>query len=104
MVGEVFQAAGGKAGKLSVMDKLQEYQVAARSDGFVEVADGDDANVAWFRSELPDRNSTVHKRLCIDSLTSTATVYWETDGAKLNSLTFRTVSSMKAWFTLHPTK
>ena len=84
------------------MDKLQEFQVAALGDGYVEVADGGDVNVAWFRNELPDRNTNVHKRLCIDSMTSTATVFWETDGAKLNSLTFRSVSSMKAWFTLHP--
>src|ERR1700751_4530622 len=97
MVREVFHGRTGKPRKLAAMDKLQEFQVAARRDGFVEVPDGDDANVAWFRNELPDRNTNVHKRLCIDSLSSCATVYWETDGAKLNSLTFRTVSSMKAW-------
>jgi hypothetical protein len=80
------------------MEKLQEFQTAARVDGFVEVNDGDDENVAWFRNELPDSGTNVHKRLCIDSLSGSATVYWETDGSKLNSKTFRTVSSMKAWF------
>jgi hypothetical protein len=83
------------------MVKLQEFQAAARVDGFVEVKDGDDENVAWFRNELPDSGSSVHKRLCIDSLSGSATVYWETDGSKLNSKTFRTVSSMKAWFSLN---
>jgi hypothetical protein len=83
------------------MEKLQEFQTAARVDGFVEVNDGDDENVAWFRNELPDSGSNVHKRLCIDSLSGSATVYWETDGSKLNSKTFRTVSSMKAWFSLN---
>jgi hypothetical protein len=33
------------------MEKLQEFQAAARIDGFVEVKDSDDANVAWFRNE-----------------------------------------------------
>ena len=86
------------------MEKLQEFQAAARIDGFVEVKDSDDANVAWFRNELPDLETKVHKRLCIDSLTSSATVYWETTGAKLNSKTFRTVSSMKAWLSLNPVR
>jgi hypothetical protein len=42
--------------------------------------------------------------LCIDSLTSSATVYWETAGAKLNSKTFRTVGSMRAWLSLNPAR
>jgi hypothetical protein len=86
------------------MEKLQEFQTAARIDGFVEVRDSDDASVAWFRNELPDPETKVHKRLCIDSLTGSATVYWETTGAKLNSKTFRTVSSMKAWLSLNPVR
>jgi len=83
------------------MEKLQEFQAAARVDGFVEVKDSDDASVAWFRNERPDSGTSVHKRLCIDSLTCSATVYWETPGSKLNSKTFRTVSSMKAWLSLN---
>jgi len=86
------------------MEKLYEFQVAARGDGFVEVAESEDASVAWFRSTLPDLATNVHKRLCIDSLTSSATVYWETVGAKLNSKTFRTASSMKAWLSLNPAR
>jgi hypothetical protein len=86
------------------MEKLQEFQIAARGDGFVEVADNEDAGVAWFRNTLPDNATNVHKRLCIDSLTSSATVYWETAGAKLNSKTFRTASSMKAWLSLNPAR
>jgi hypothetical protein len=86
------------------MEKLQDFQVAARGDGFVEVAGGEDANVAWFRNASPDAGTNVHKRLCVDSLTSSATVYWETAGAKLNSKTFRTASSMKAWLSLNPVR
>jgi hypothetical protein len=86
------------------MQKLQDFQVAARGDGFVEVADSEDESVAWFRSTSADPETNVHKRLCLDSLTSSATVYWETAGAKLNSKTFRTASSMKAWLSLNPTR
>jgi hypothetical protein len=86
------------------MDRLQEFQVAARGDGFVEVQDNEDGSVAWFRNTLPDPETNVHKRLCIDSLTSSATVYWETAGAKLNSKTFRTVGSMRAWLSLNPAR
>jgi hypothetical protein len=83
------------------MEKLQEFQAAARIDGFVEVEESDDPNIAWFRNDLPDPETKVHKRLCIDSLTGCATVYWETTGAKLNSKTFRTVSSMRTWLSLN---
>jgi hypothetical protein len=86
------------------MEKLQDFQVAARGDGFIEVKDSEDGSVAWFRNALPDPDTNVHKRLCIDSLTSSATVYWETTGAKLNSKTFRTVSSMRAWLSLNPVR
>jgi hypothetical protein len=86
------------------MEKLQDFQVAARGDGFIEVKDNEDGSVAWFRHGLSDPDTNVHKRLCIDSLTSSATVYWETSGAKLNSKTFRTASSMRAWLSLNPVR
>ena len=86
------------------MERLQDFQVAARGDGFVEITDDVDASVAWFRNSSPDPETNVHKRLCIDSLTSSATVYWETAGAKLNSKTFRTAASMKAWLSLNPAR
>ena len=86
------------------MDKLQEFQVAARGDGFVEVKDSEDGSVAWFRNALPDAETNVHKRLCVDSLTGSAAVYWETAGAKLNCKTFRTASSMRAWLSLNPVR
>jgi hypothetical protein len=62
------------------MEKLQDFQAAARSAGLVEVPNGHDASVAWFRNSVPDAETKVHKRLCIDSLTRSATVYWEIEG------------------------
>jgi hypothetical protein len=44
------------------MDRLQEFQVAARGDGFVEVQDNEDGSVAWFRNALPDPETNVQQR------------------------------------------
>jgi hypothetical protein len=49
------------------------------------------------RNVLPDVESSVHKRLCIDAMTNGATLYWETAGAKVNSKTFRTVIGLREW-------
>jgi hypothetical protein len=84
------------------MERLQAFQVAARGDGFVEVSEVEDGSAVWFRNALPDVESKVHKRLCIDGLTNSATIYWETTGAELHSKTFRTVSSFQEWLGLHP--
>jgi hypothetical protein len=80
------------------MNKLQEFQSAARDNGYAEANEYDAENAVWFRKATPDQGTEVHKRLCIDSLTDSATVFWQTVPAKLNSKTFRTVSSLKEWF------
>jgi hypothetical protein len=86
------------------MNNLQDFQLAARGDGFIEITGGEDESVAWYRNALPDSESNVHKRLCLDNVTHSATIYWETAGAKLNSKTFRTASSLKAWLSLNPVR
>ena len=83
------------------MHSLKGFQAVACENGFVEVGDADGGTVLWFRNATADTGSAVHKRLCLDSLTNTATVFWETPpSAKLNSLTFRTVSEFRAWLGL----
>jgi hypothetical protein len=82
------------------MAKLQEFQAVARENGFLEVSESEEANTAWFRNATPDAGSNVHKRLCIDSLTNSATIFWESVPAKLNSMTFRTASALREWFAL----
>jgi hypothetical protein len=84
------------------VERLQAFQVAARRDGFVEVNEVDDGSAVWFRNARPDFETNVHKRLCIDGVTNSATIYWETVGAQLNSKTFRTVLSLQEWLGLHP--
>jgi hypothetical protein len=82
------------------MEKLQEFQCAARDNGFIEVGESEEGSTVWFRNTTPDAGTDVHKRLCIDSLTNSATVFWESVPPKINSMTFRTVSSLRAWFAL----
>ncbi len=82
------------------MEKLHEFQSVARENGFIEVGESEQGSTVWFRNATPDTGTDVHKRLCIDSLTNSATVFWETVPAKLNSMTFRTVPALRAWFAL----
>ena len=84
------------------MERVHAFEVAARWNGFVEVNKADDGSAVWFRNELPDVESSVHKRLSIDAITNSATIYWETPGAKVSSKTFRSVSSLQDWLGLHP--
>jgi hypothetical protein len=80
------------------MNKLQLFESAARENGYAETNQYDGGDSVWFRKAAPDAGTDVHKRLCIDRLTDSATVFWQTPPAKLNSKTFRTVSSLKDWF------
>jgi hypothetical protein len=82
------------------MQKPQDFQSVARENGFVEVGESEQGSTIWFRNSRPDAGSDVHKRLCIDSLTNSATVFWETVPIKLNSMTFRTTSELRSWFAL----
>jgi hypothetical protein len=77
------------------MLKLQEFQSTARDNGFLEVGESEEGSTVWFRKTTPDKDTDVHKRLCIDSLTNSATLFWETVPAKLNSRTFRSVSALQ---------
>ena len=83
------------------MQCLKDFQAVARDHGFVEVCDAEDGNVLWFRNVTADAGSSVHKRLCVDSLTNSATVFWETaPSATLKAKTFRTASELGAWLRL----
>ena len=43
-----------------------------------------------------------HRRLCLDGLTNSATIYWQPVGDQVNSKTFRTVSGFQEWLESHP--
>jgi hypothetical protein len=84
------------------MEILQQLRSAVRENGFIEVGESRDGSAAWFRKVTPDANTSVHKRLSIDSLTNSATVFWETAPTQLHSKTFRNVKSLEDWFALRP--
>jgi hypothetical protein len=79
---------------------LQAFQTAARQCGFVEVNESEEGTVLWLRKRAPDTARETHQRMCIDSLTNSATVYWMTVPGKVNSKTFRGVPALQEWFQL----
>jgi hypothetical protein len=84
------------------MEKLQAFQVAARECGFVAVEECEDGTVLWLRKASPDAATDTHQRMCMDSLTNSATIYWMNDRGKVDSKTFRSAATFQEWFALHP--
>jgi len=81
-----------------LMERLHEFEAAARENGFVEVGESEEERTVWFRKATPDTDTDVHRRMCVDSQTNSATVFWATLPWKINSKTFRTVSALQEWF------
>jgi hypothetical protein len=84
------------------MERLQAFQTAAREVGFIEVSECADGTALWLRKGRPDTARETHQRMCIDSVTNSATVYWIGIPGKLNSKTFRGVSALQQWFEQKP--
>jgi hypothetical protein len=71
--------------------------MAARENGYGEINGNVEGSIVLLRKATPDVGTDVRKRLYIESLTDGVTVFWQTVPAKLNSKTFRTVSSLRDW-------
>jgi hypothetical protein len=84
------------------MTQTRTLQVAAVEDGFIEVNRVEDGSAVWLRNNRPDVGTNFHKRLCVDYLTNSATIYWQTAKVPFNSKIFRTVSSLQEWLGSHP--
>jgi hypothetical protein len=84
------------------MVKLQEFQTAARNLGFIEVNEVAEGTVLWLRKSKPDTAREMDQRMCIDSLTNSATVYWMISPGKVNSKTFRGVPALQEWLDIPP--
>jgi hypothetical protein len=84
------------------METLQAFQTVARERCFIEVNEIVGEKVPWLRKNAPNTRRETHERMCIDSLTNSATVYWMTVPGKLNSKTFRGVAALREWFELKP--
>jgi hypothetical protein len=82
------------------MNNVERFKSAALENGYCKADEYESGNVMWFTQMPPDGGRETRKRLCIDSLTDSVTVFWQTAPAKLNSKTFRTVSSLEEWFGL----
>lgn len=83
------------------MKVLQEFQVAAREGGFVEVEECGAGTVLWLRKETQDTATKTHQRICIDSLLKSVTIYWMNVVGKIDSKTFRTALGLREWFALN---
>ena len=84
------------------MEKLQAFQTAAREGGYLEVNESAEGTVLWLMKNTPDTAGETNQRMCIDSLTNSATVFWKTVCGKLDSKTFRSVPALQEWFELRP--
>jgi len=80
------------------MEKLQAFQVTAREGGFVAVEESEDGTVMWLKKATADAED----RMCLDSMTSSATVYWATIPWKINTKTFRAASALHEWILSRP--
>jgi hypothetical protein len=76
------------------MGIVQKFNPVVRENDFVEVSKSKDGTTAWLRK------TSSNMSLCIDDLTNSATIFWETGGAQLGSKTFRTATSLQDWFAL----
>jgi hypothetical protein len=80
------------------MEKLQAFQAAACEGGFVAIEESEEDTVLWLKKATAEAED----RICLDSLTNSATVYWATIPWKINSKTFRDVSALRAWILSRP--
>ena len=64
--------------------------------------EGDDGGVLWLRQQSPDAVTKTHQRICLDSQTNSATVYWMNSLEKVVSKTFRSAAALRAWLALDP--
>ncbi len=80
------------------MEMLSAFQNVARKHGFVDAEVMDDGNVLWLKR--PTANA--EDRMCIDSMTHSATLYWATIPWQINSKTFRAASVLEQWLAATP--
>ena len=79
------------------MARLRDFQIAAHENGLIDVRELDDGTVLWLRKKNPDPETGTHRRMCVDSLTNSVTIYWMTAIGETSSKTFRTAESLKQW-------
>jgi hypothetical protein len=79
------------------MEVIRAFEVAALKSGFVEMDECGDGTVVWLRRASADAVAETPQRICIDTLTNSATVYWTNIRGKTESKTFRRVPAFQEW-------
>jgi len=82
------------------MEGLQAFQIAAREGGFVVVTESVKGTVLWLRKSAPGTVRETRQRMCVNSQTSSVTVYWMAVAGKVKSQTFRGVPALQEWLKL----
>lgn len=82
------------------MNRLRLFQAAAHESGFVNVNEHLAGTVLWLTRKTPDPTSKAHQRICMDTLTFSATVYWVDSQGKSASKTFRKPLELLEWLAL----
>jgi hypothetical protein len=80
------------------MEKLQEFRNLAGENGYSQIGECRDGSTLWFSKEGLNAAAGNQKRLCIDSVTDSLTIFSGSIMGKPNSKTFRTVASLRDWF------
>lgn len=92
--------ATSQHGKEGDMGTLQSFQVLSRQRGFPKINESGGGTVVWLGRRAPDTARETYQRMCIDSLTKSATIYWMNVPGDLKSQTFRNVPALQDWFEL----
>jgi hypothetical protein len=79
------------------MDFAKAFQAAALKLGFVDMDECGDGTVLWLKRAAIDAPPTTLQRMCIDTVTDSATVYWTNVHGHLEFKTFRRVASFQQW-------
>src|SRR5271165_4845529 len=74
------------------MFRLQEFKATAHMSGFADEIKCDEGAVLWLKRKIPDAATSMCERMCIDSLTNSATVYWISTNGNMDSKVFRSPS------------
>lgn len=57
------------------MEMIRAFEVAALKCGFVEMDECGDGTVVWLKRAPADAITKVNQRICIDTVTDSATLY-----------------------------
>jgi len=86
------------------MRRLLPFQAAAQESGFLNVKGREGSTVVWLSRQTPGTTSKSHQRICMDSLTVSATVYWSDSQGNVASKSFRKSQALKEWLAMDPVR